>query len=65
MWLNFFHIYFPEGKLFGYSLNGHVHFHVCVVDGVFAEVAGDVIFHPASGIDADAVTELEAIGLAY
>ncbi|MCW2314259.1 hypothetical protein M2244_004023, partial [Rhodoferax antarcticus] len=27
---------------FGSSLNGHVHFHVCVVDGVFEEVPGDV-----------------------
>jgi hypothetical protein len=30
--------------LFGYSkssLNEHVHFHVCAVDGVFAEVAGE------------------------
>lgn len=26
---------------FGSSLNGHVHFHVFVVDGVFEEVAGD------------------------
>ena len=25
---------------FGSSLNGRIHFHVCVVDGVFAEVAG-------------------------
>ena len=25
---------------FGSSLNGHVHFHVCAVDGVFEEVAG-------------------------
>jgi len=32
-----------------------VHFHVCVVDGVFEEVVGDVIFHPASGIDSDLV----------
>jgi hypothetical protein len=49
---------------FGSSLNEHVHFHVCVVDGVFEEVAGNtdvqasspgVIFHPATGIDADAV----------
>ena len=40
---------------FGSSLNEHMHFHVCVVDGVFEEVAGDVNFHPASGIDADAV----------
>lgn len=45
---------------FGSSLNVHVHFLVCVVDGVFEEVAGDadvqaaapgVVFHPASGID--------------
>ena len=26
---------------FGSSLNGHVHFHVCVVDGVFEQVPGD------------------------
>ena len=26
---------------FGSSLNGHVHFPVCVVDGVFGEVAGE------------------------
>ena len=25
---------------FGPSLNEHVHFHVCVIDGVFEEVAG-------------------------
>jgi len=25
---------------FDSSLNGRIHFHVCVVDGVFAEVAG-------------------------
>ena len=25
---------------FGSSLNGHAHFHVCVVDGVFEAVAG-------------------------
>ena len=35
---------------FGFRLNGHVHFHVCVVDGVFEKVAGCVIFHPASAI---------------
>jgi hypothetical protein len=45
---------------FGVSLNEHVHFHVCVVDGVFAEVVGGVIFHPASGIDADAVAQVQA-----
>jgi len=49
---------------FGSSLNEHVHFHVCVVDGVFEAVAGgtdadtdlpsspaSVIFHPATGIN--------------
>jgi DNA-directed RNA polymerase subunit RPC12/RpoP len=58
---------------FGSSLNGHVHFHVCVVDGVFQEVALDVvadaelqpsptgvIFHPASAIDATAVAQAQA-----
>ena len=48
---------------FGSSLNEHVHFHVCVVDGVFEEVEGEgdadatprisspgVIFHAAIGI---------------
>ena len=55
---------------FGSSLNEHVHFHVCVVDGVFEQVAGEgeacadaqdaatpagVIFHPATGVGADAV----------
>ena len=48
---------------FGSSLNGHVHVHVCVVDGVFEEVAGDtdaqssprgIVFHPASAIDVTA-----------
>lgn len=37
---------------FGSSLNVHVHFHVCVVDGVFEEVAG--------GTDADADADLQA-----
>lgn len=45
---------------FGSSLNEHVHFHVCVVDGVFEEVEGKVIFHPASSIDADTVIQAEA-----
>ena len=49
----------------------HVHFHVCVVDGVFEEVAGDVIadvqptppsviFHPASEIDETVVAQVQA-----
>ncbi len=56
---------------FGFSLNAHVHFHVCVVDGVFGEVAGvvdaedpatsvGVTFQPATGVDADAVAQVQA-----
>ena len=45
---------------FGFSLNGHVHFQVCVVDGVFKAVAGNVIFHPASAIDAAAVVQVQS-----
>jgi Putative transposase len=57
---------------FGSSLNEHVHFHVCVVDGVFEQLAGGtvvdsdnqfsarkVIFHPASGIDETAVAQVQ------
>jgi hypothetical protein len=55
---------------FGSSLNGHVHFHVCVVDGVFEEVAVEgeadaqssppgIVFHPASAIDATAVAQVQ------
>ena len=45
---------------FGSSLNEHVHFHVCVVDGVFEEVQGSVIFHPATGIDPEAAAQAQA-----
>jgi hypothetical protein len=58
---------------FGSSLNKHVHFHVCVLDGVFEEVQSDaavaadnkatsanVIFHPASGIDDTAMAQAQA-----
>jgi hypothetical protein len=56
---------------FGSSLNGHVHFHVCVVDGVFEQVPGDadaappaappgIVFHPASAIDETAVAQVQA-----
>jgi len=46
---------------FGSSLNEHVHFHVCVADGVFdtATPAG-VIFHPTTGMGADAVAQVQA-----
>ena len=55
---------------FGSSLNTHVHFHVCVVDGVFEAISGDdktalaipsgVNFHPASGLDEAAVAQVQA-----
>jgi len=58
---------------FGSSLNEHVHFHVCAVDGVFEEVAGEgdadaddqarspgVIFHPATGVNVDCVGQVQA-----
>lgn len=52
---------------FGSSLNEHVHFHVCVVDGVFEEVADPhgqntrpcMIFHPAIGMDAQAAAQAQ------
>lgn len=57
---------------FGSSLNTHVHFHVCVVDGVFEAISGDdktalaipsgVNFHPASGLDEAAVAQVQAAG---
>jgi len=56
---------------FGSSLNEHVHLQVCVVDGVFDVVAGDVdaavqrsapgvTFHPASQIDETVVARAQA-----
>ena len=52
------------------SLNGHVHFHVCALDGVFEEMPGvgdtdaqssppGIVFHPASAIDETAVTQVQ------
>jgi hypothetical protein len=57
---------------FGSSLNEHVHFHVGVMDGVFEDVAGDVvaggesaappsvIFHPVCGFEEDAIIQAQA-----
>jgi hypothetical protein len=57
----------------GSSLNEHVHFHVCAVDGVFEEAAGEggaaaqaqalspgVIFHPASDIACEVLAQVQA-----
>jgi hypothetical protein len=59
---------------FGSSMNEHVHFHVCAVDGVFEEAAGDadahaqarapgVIFHPATGVNGHTVAQTQARGV--
>ena len=56
---------------FGSSLNEHVHFHVCVVDGVCEEMPGEgdtdaqssrrgIVFHSASAIDETAVAQVQA-----
>jgi hypothetical protein len=45
---------------FGSSLNEHVHFHVCAVDGVFEATESGIIFHPTTGIDADTVFQVQA-----
>jgi hypothetical protein len=57
------------------SLNEHVRYHVCAVDGAFEEVAGEgdadpqaraqacapgVIFHPATGIACEVVAQGQA-----
>ena len=55
---------------FGSSLNTHVHFHVCVADGVSETVTPDdtaqaptltgVTFHPTSGLDEAAMAQVRA-----
>ncbi len=46
---------------FGALLNTHLHYHCVVVDGVFdADAEGGVAFHPASGLDATAIGEVQA-----
>ena len=46
---------------FGSALNPHRHFHCVVLDGVFAcAAAGDVVFHPTTGIDAPAIAAVQA-----
>ena len=50
---------------FGSSLNEHVHFHCCVIDGVFEpavalDEAPSVSFHAALGLDAAAFADVQA-----
>lgn len=45
---------------FGALLNTHLHFHCIVVDGVFeGDAEGGAVFHPASGLDAPAIGEVQ------
>ena len=45
---------------FGSTLNPHLHFHCVVIDGVFAsDPAGGVIFHAATGLDANAIAAVQ------
>ena len=46
---------------FGSTLNGHLHFHCVIIDGVFAATAaGGVIFTAATGLDANAIAWVQA-----
>ncbi len=45
---------------FGSSLNTHVHFHVCVVDGVFEAQPDGVTFHAAADLDEGAFRQVQA-----
>ncbi len=45
---------------FGSSLNTHVHFHVCVVDGVLEALQGGVTFHASTGLDGAAISQVQA-----
>jgi hypothetical protein len=49
---------------FGSSLNEHVHFHCCIIDGVFepaANEAAGAVFHAASGLDVAALADVQAM----
>ena len=46
---------------FGSALNPHLHFHCVVLDGVFASTpTGGVVFHAATGLDAQAIAAVQA-----
>ena len=49
---------------FGSSLNEHVHFHCCIIEGLFDSTTntdGTVAFHPSSGLDDAAFRQVQAI----
>jgi hypothetical protein len=46
---------------FGSSLNPHLHFHCVVIDGLFdATPTGGVVFHAATGLEANAIAQVQA-----
>ena len=50
---------------FGSALNAHLHFHCCIIDGVFAaahatDAAAGVVFHQVSGLAAAACLQVPA-----
>ena len=46
---------------FGSALNPHLHFHCCVLDGVFAPAAtGGIVFHEATGLEGQAIAAVQA-----
>jgi len=46
---------------FGSRLNAHLHFHCVVIDGVFdAAATGGIIFTAATGVDANAIVQMQA-----
>lgn len=46
---------------FGSSLNHHLHFHCCLIDGVFAADGEGIRFHEAVALDEGDVAELEEV----
>jgi len=46
---------------FGSALNAHLHFHCVVIDGVFdATATGGVVFNAATGLEANAMAQVQA-----
>ena len=46
---------------FGSALNPHLHFHCVVIDGLFdATPTGGVVFHAATGLEANAIAQVQA-----
>ena len=47
---------------FGALLNTHLHYHCIVVNGMFdADAEVGAVFHPASGLDASVIGEVQAV----